>query len=166
MPDGRIHGQGKWCPTDRVLNRRGDPFKRRAHQAQPKTDLRGPGFNSAGENDFVAVGETMMSEGPVLLPFEDRSLRGEYRKYFIQKRKNNQVMLRDLPELWDCCLRLDEIWMRGLSDMQIHRNPSCVVTLALFRNAHGNFRIAFELAFSTALNRLVTLFAARSMRQS
>jgi hypothetical protein len=38
-----------------------------------------------------------MSEEPVILPFEDRNLRGEYRKYFSQKRKNYQVLLAGSP---------------------------------------------------------------------
>ena len=42
-----------------------------------------------------------MNDKKVLLPFEESKLRGKYRDYFITKRKNYEVLLRDLPELWD-----------------------------------------------------------------
>jgi hypothetical protein len=56
---------------------------------------------------------------PILLPFEDKNLREPYREYFTTKRKNYQAVVRDVPELWDCFLRLDEIWARDLDQMQI-----------------------------------------------
>jgi hypothetical protein len=94
-----------------------------------------------------------MTDETVLLPFEESKLYGKYREYFITKRKNYRIVLRDLPEIWNCFLALDEIWMRGLSDMETNHVPSRALATSLFRNAHGNFRIAFELAFSTALNQ-------------
>jgi hypothetical protein len=54
----------------------------------------------------------------ILLPGEDTNLREPYREYFITKRRNYLAVVRDLPELWDCFLRLDEIWTRDLSTMR------------------------------------------------
>ena len=54
----------------------------------------------------------------ILLPAEDKNLREPYREYFIRKRKNYLAVVRDLPELWDCFLRLDEIWARSLDNMR------------------------------------------------
>jgi len=48
----------------------------------------------------------------ILLLAEDKNLREPYREYFITKRRNYLAVIRDLPELWDCFLRLDEIWAR------------------------------------------------------
>jgi hypothetical protein len=94
-----------------------------------------------------------MNDEKVLLPFEESKLCGKYRDYLITKRKNYEVLLRDLPELWDCFLALDEVWMRGLSDMETNHVPSRALITSFFRSAHGNIRIAFELAFSTAINQ-------------
>lgn len=89
----------------------------------------------------------------VLLSFEDRNMSGEYRDYFIQKRKNYEVAIRDIPELWNCFQRLDEIWARSFSDLQIQTNRCEVLMSMLFRHAHGNFRIAFELSYSLAITQ-------------
>jgi hypothetical protein len=88
-----------------------------------------------------------------LLPFEDRNMNGEYREYFIQKRKNYEVVIRDIPELWDCFQRLDQIWAQAFTNLQIQTNRCEVLMSMLFRHAHGNFRIAFELSFSLAINQ-------------
>jgi hypothetical protein len=89
----------------------------------------------------------------VLLSFEDRNMSGEYRDYFIEKRKNYEVVIRDIPELWSCFQKLDEIWARAFSNLQIQTNRCEVLMGILFRHAHGNFRIAFELSFSLAINQ-------------
>ena len=91
--------------------------------------------------------------GEILLPFENRAFNGPYRDYFIQKRKNYEVVVRDIPELWDCFLKLDEIWTRSLSDLEVQRNGTEVLISTFFRHAHANFRIAFELTFSLAINQ-------------
>jgi hypothetical protein len=87
----------------------------------------------------------------ILLPGEHKNLRGSYREYFITKRQNYLAVVRDLPELWDCFLRLDEIWMRNLDNMRISLEDERPPLIAMFRHSHQQFRIAFELAFSTAI---------------
>jgi len=86
-----------------------------------------------------------------LLSAEDRNLRGPYRDYFITKRQNYLAVIRDLPELWDCFLRLDEIWTRDLDDMRTVTEKERPLLIAMFRHSHQQFRIAFELGFSTAI---------------
>jgi len=88
---------------------------------------------------------------PILLPFEDKNLREPYREYFTTKRKNYQAVVRDVPELWDCFLRLDEIWARDLDQMQIVTEKERPLLIAMFGRSHAQFRIAFELGFSTAI---------------
>jgi hypothetical protein len=87
----------------------------------------------------------------LLLPAEDRNLRGPYREYFLTKRKNYLAIVRDLPELWDCFLKLDEIWERDLANMNIVTEKERPLLIAMFRHSHQQFRIAFELGFSTAI---------------
>ena len=87
----------------------------------------------------------------VLLPAEAKNLREPYREYFVTKRKNYLRVVRDLPELWDCFLRLDEIWARELDDMRTVTEKERPLLIAMFRHSHQQFRIAFELGFSTAL---------------
>jgi hypothetical protein len=93
---------------------------------------------------------TKMDE-QILLPFEDKNLREPYREYFTTKRKNYLAVVRGLPELWDCFLRLDEIWARDLSNMQTVTEKERPPLIAMFRHSHQQFRIAFELGFSTAI---------------
>jgi hypothetical protein len=87
----------------------------------------------------------------ILVPGEDKNLRGPYREYFITKRTNYLNVVRDLPELWDCFLRLDEIWVRGLNNMRIVTEKERPPLIAMFRHSHQQFRIAFELGFATAI---------------
>jgi hypothetical protein len=87
----------------------------------------------------------------ILVPAEDKNLRGPYREYFITKRTNYLNVVRDLPELWDCFLRLDEVWVRGLNNMRIVTEKERPPLIAMFRHSHQQFRIAFELGFATAI---------------
>jgi len=87
----------------------------------------------------------------ILLPAEDRNLREPYREYFITKRRNYLAVVRDLPELWDCFLRLDEIWARDLSNMRTVTESERPPVIVMFRHSHQQFRIAFELGFATAI---------------
>jgi hypothetical protein len=64
---------------------------------------------------------------------------------------NYLAVVRDLPELWDCFLRLDEMWARGLNNMQVVTERERPPLIAMFRHSHQQFRIAFELGFSTAI---------------
>src|SRR5438132_14339268 len=93
----------------------------------------------------------------ILLPAEDKNLREPYRDYFITKRRNYLAVVRDLPELWDCFLRLDETWARSLSNMQIVTERERPPLIAMFRHSHQQFRIAFELGFSTAITEAFSI---------
>jgi hypothetical protein len=90
-------------------------------------------------------------EERVLLDFEEKNLRGTYREYFLTKRKNYLAVIRDLPELWDCFLRLDGIWALDLDNMRTVTEKERPLLIAMFRHSHQQFRIAFELGFSTAI---------------
>lgn len=93
----------------------------------------------------------------VLLAAEERSLRNPYKEYFTTKRRNYLNVVRDLPELWDCYLRLDEIWARDLDNMRVVVEKERPPLVALFRQSHQQFRIAFELGFSTAVTEAFSI---------
>ena len=96
-------------------------------------------------------------EDQILLPAEDKNLREPYREYFITKRKNYLAVIRDIPELWDCFLRLDEIWARDLNNMRIVTEKERPPLIAMFRHSHQQFRIAFELGFATSITEAFTV---------
>ncbi|HLQ51346.1 MAG TPA: hypothetical protein VK129_07590 [Terriglobales bacterium] len=93
---------------------------------------------------------------PILLPFEDGNLREPYREYFTTKRKNYQHIIATAPELWDCFLMLDKIWVNDLEDMKSVETFRIPIVL-LFRHSHQQFRISFELGFSTALTEAFSI---------
>ena len=90
-------------------------------------------------------------ETQILLPFEEKNLRGDYRDYFIAKRTNYFRNIHTFAQLWNCYLGLDEIWERGLSDLRRITQPGQVLPIKLFSNCHAQFRVAFELGFSTCI---------------
>jgi hypothetical protein len=57
-------------------------------------------------------------EMQILVPFEEKHLRGEYRTYFITKRTNYFATIHAFGPLWNCYIGLDEIWEREFSDLQ------------------------------------------------
>lgn len=93
-----------------------------------------------------------MSDKEILLAFEDKNMRGEYRNYFVAKRTNYFASIQGFPELWDCFLRLDEIWFREFSDVEQITDTRQFIPLPMFVKAHAQFRLAFELGFSTAIS--------------
>ena len=93
----------------------------------------------------------------ILLQAEERNLREPYREYFTTKRKNYLAIIRDLPELWDCFLRLDEMWARDLSNMAVVTETERPLLIVMFRHSHQQFRIAFELGFSTAITQAFSI---------
>src|SRR5438445_12337862 len=92
-----------------------------------------------------------MADKEFLLSFEDKNLRGEYRNYFIAKRENYFAIIQLLPELWDCFLKLDEIRKHEFADLERLRDAKQILPLQLFLNSHAQFRVAFELGFSTCI---------------
>jgi hypothetical protein len=92
-----------------------------------------------------------MADKELLLPIEEKNLRGEYRDYFITKRHNYFASIQILPELWDCFLELDEIRKHEFADVERLRDVKHLLPLQLFLNSHAQFRVAFELGFSTCI---------------
>jgi hypothetical protein len=90
-------------------------------------------------------------EAQILLPFEEKHILGDYREYFVSKRTNYFTTIHTFPNLWACYVALDEIWTREFSDLQRITQPGQMLPLKLFMNAHAQFRVAFELAFSTCI---------------
>ncbi len=90
-------------------------------------------------------------ETQILLPFEEKNLRGGYRDYFVAKRTNYFATIHTFARLWNCYLGLDEIWEREFSDLQRITQPGQALPIKLFSNCHAQFRIAFELGFSTCI---------------
>lgn len=93
----------------------------------------------------------------ILLPAEDKRLREPYREYFITKRRNYLAVVRDLPQLWNCFLGLDEIWARSLNNMRCVTEKERPPLVAMFRHSHQQFRIAFELGFATAITEAFSI---------
>lgn len=87
----------------------------------------------------------------ILLPAEDKNLREPYREYFTTKKRNYLAVIGDVPELWNCFLTLDQIWARDLDNMRVVVEKERPPLIVMFRRSHQQFRIAFELGFSTAL---------------
>jgi hypothetical protein len=98
-----------------------------------------------------------MNYKDMLLSVEDQNIRGEYRKYFIAKRTNYFASIQAFPELWDCFLKLDEIWVREFSDIEQISHSKQFLPLPLFVKSHAQFRIAFELGFSTCIPEAYTI---------
>jgi hypothetical protein len=94
---------------------------------------------------------TNKPDNEIFLPFELQRFRGEYRNYLAAKRTNYLVTIESFPVLWDCYQALDEIWVRGFSDLERITESGQMLPLKLFTNAHAQFRVAFELAFATCL---------------
>lgn len=82
---------------------------------------------------------------------ERRFLREPYKEFFLAKRQNFFATLQAFLDVWDCFMRLDEIWMKEFSDMERISNTRAMVPLNLFMNTHAQFRTALEAGFSTRI---------------
>ena len=87
----------------------------------------------------------------LLLPFENKHIRGEYRRYFLAKRNNYFATIQEFPALWDCYLLLDEIWIREFSDAEQLSDTRQFLPIQLFLRSHAQFRVSFELGFATCI---------------
>jgi hypothetical protein len=87
-------------------------------------------------------------DSDLLLPFEQRNLTGEYRAYYRCKRNAFFATIQDFPDLWDFFSKIDEIWKRDLSDLEVAHDPNHPLPLALYVHAHVKMRVSMELAFS------------------
>jgi len=91
-----------------------------------------------------------MSESPeILLPLEKHFPTG-YREYYEIKRNNFFAAITNLPDLWTCFMRLDDVFMREFEDLKVVHDPEKWLPLMLFMHAHAQFRIFFELGFTGA----------------
>jgi len=61
------------------------------------------------------------------------------------------------PNYGTCFLRLDEIWARDLDNMPVVTEKERPPLIAMFRHSHQQFRIAFELGFSTAITEAFSI---------
>jgi hypothetical protein len=87
----------------------------------------------------------------LLHKFEIDNIPNEYRAYYGIKRNNFFASIHGFPEMWQCYLRLDTIWMREFTDLQNARDATRMFPLLLYFNAHAKMRIAMELAFSDCM---------------
>jgi hypothetical protein len=101
--------------------------------------------------------ENPVNDKDMLLSFEGQNIRGEYRTYFVAKRTNYFASIQAFPDLWDCFLRLDELWMREFSDIERISHSRQFLPLPLFVKSHAQFRLAFELGFSTCIPEAYTI---------
>jgi len=92
-----------------------------------------------------------LSEAELLLPYETKVLRGDYREYLKVKRRNSVATVQAFPRLWEAFQLLDEIWKRGFDDLEQIREVEQMFPLIVFMHAHSQFRIALELGFSCCI---------------
>lgn len=91
-------------------------------------------------------------ESGLLVPFESQNIPDEYGEYYATKRNNFFASIQGFPELWNCYILLDRIWMREFDDVRTSAGADRVFPLILFFNAHAKVRISFELALSGCLS--------------
>ena len=90
-------------------------------------------------------------ETDLLVKFEIDHFPAEYRAYYAMKRNNFFARIQGFDALWQLYLRLDEVWMRELSDLQSARDAYSMLPLLCCMNAHAKMRVSLELAFSDCL---------------
>ncbi len=88
----------------------------------------------------------------LLLPFEKQSFTPEYSEYFRVKRNNFFATIQAFGHLWKSFSLLDRLFLDEFADVENLRDPAQFLPLLLLIQAHSQFRIASELAFSNALS--------------
>jgi hypothetical protein len=91
------------------------------------------------------------NEKDLLVEFERRHIPDHFKEYYTFKRHNFFATIDQFPHIWNCFMRLDEIVLRELVNMQRASDPNLMFPMVLFLNAHAKMRIAFELACSACL---------------
>jgi hypothetical protein len=87
----------------------------------------------------------------ILLKFEIDNFPEEYREYYKIKRNNLFASIQTYPDLWVFFCKLDEIWKRDLSDLEVGRSMETAFPMLLYVNAHSKVRVSTELAFSMCI---------------
>ena len=108
-------------------------------------------------DDFVEKQKNPPVNEELLLPFETRAFSSELQKYHRVKRNNFLATIRAFPHVWKACLLLDKIFMSEFADAEHLRESRQLIPLLLFVRAHSEYRLAMELAFSTALTEAGSL---------
>jgi hypothetical protein len=85
-------------------------------------------------------------DSDLLVQFERDNIKDDYLVFYSIKRNNFISSIQGFPEHWEFFCRLDEIWRREISDLEIATNPDFTFPVVLYMNAHAKTRISMELA--------------------
>ena len=97
------------------------------------------------------MADKVSSPTPELLPFEKECFHSAYEEYFRGKRQNFFRAMTEFRTLWDGLQLLNDIWMRGLSDIEHLRDQMHLLPKLIFVAAHSRFLTAIELGFSCCI---------------
>ena len=99
----------------------------------------------------------LSSPGAELLLLEQERFRPEFQTYFKGKRQNFFRTMTEFRDLWDALQRLNDIWMRELSNLEHLREPTQMLPKLLFASAHARFLTALELGFSCCIGNAYSI---------
>ena len=94
---------------------------------------------------------TEPEDADLLVAFEIKNITGDYREYYKIKRNNVFSSIQQFPEHWEFFCKLDAIWKREISDLEVATDPDRVLPMVLYINVHAKMRISMELAFSNCI---------------
>jgi hypothetical protein len=92
-----------------------------------------------------------------LFPIEKDCFRSEYEEYFKRKRQNFFLSLKEFRPLWDCLQLLNDIWTRGLADVEQLNDQMLLLPKTIFSAAHARYLNSIELAFSRCTGDAYTI---------
>jgi hypothetical protein len=90
-------------------------------------------------------------DSDLLVQFERDNIKDDYRVFYSIKRNNFFSSIQGFPEHWEFFCRLDEIWKREISDLEVATDPNRMFPVILYMNAHAKMRLSMELAFSNCM---------------
>jgi hypothetical protein len=93
----------------------------------------------------------ILSPAPELLPLENERFHSPYQQYFKLKRGNFFRSITEFKGLWDGLQLLNDIWMRGFSDLEHLRDQYHLLPKLIFSGAHARFLTGIELGFSCCI---------------